>query len=262
MRFSFWRGDGKQLVQLSDVRDPAFLELRKQAVGQPKRVRSAGDALLAAVPSLRDELRPLEHGDVLLDGGERHVVARRQLGDRRVGVHDPGQDVAAGRIGQRAEQLIQSLRCRLSIYNHLVVYRSTRPALTDTAPARYDGLVPATTIAIGAALIVLGLAGYGLTGGVSVTALIPAGFGLLFVLAGWLARNERWRMHAMHAAVVVALLGFLGSFRGLLGIAKVFDGTAVRPAAIIAQTMMALLTLSYVVVAVRSFIRARQARRA
>ena len=65
----------------------------------------------------------------------------------------------------------------------------------------------------------------------------------------------------MHAAVLVALLGFLGSVRGLLGLGKVFDGTAVRPAAIVAQTIMALLTLAYIVVAVRSFIQARKARR-
>jgi len=122
--------------------------------------------------------------------------------------------------------------------------------------------VPSTTLALGAALIVLGLGGYVLTGAVSLTALIPAAFGVLFVLAGVLARNDRTRMHAMHAAVVIALLGFLGSFRGLLGLGKVFDGTAVRPAAIVAQTIMALLTLGYIVIAVRSFIQARKARRA
>ncbi len=120
----------------------------------------------------------------------------------------------------------------------------------------------AITLALGASLIVLGVAGYVLTGAVSVTALIPAAFGVLFVLAGLLARSDRWRMHAMHAAVLVALLGFLGSARGLLGLGKVFDGTAVRPAAIVAQTIMALLTLGYIVVAVRSFIQARKARRA
>ena len=127
---------------------------------------------------------------------------------------------------------------------------------------RYDARMPATTIALGAVLIILGVGGYGLTGAVSLTALIPAAFGLLLVLAGVLARDDRWRMHAMHAAVLVALLGFLGSARGLLGLGKVFDGTAVRPAAIVAQTIMALLTLGYIVVAVRSFIQARKARRA
>ena len=76
--------------------------------------------------------------------------------------------------------------------------------------------MPATTIALGAVLIVLGLGGYVLTGAASLTALIPAAFGLLLALAGLLARDDRKRMHAIHAAVVIALLGFLGSVRGLL----------------------------------------------
>jgi hypothetical protein len=122
--------------------------------------------------------------------------------------------------------------------------------------------VPATTIALGVALIVLGLAGYSLSGAVSLTALIPAPFGLLFVLAGVLARDDRRRMHAMHAAVVLALLGFLGSARGLLRIGDVFHATSVRPAAIVAQSIMAVLMLVYIVIAVRSFIQARRGRRA
>jgi len=130
------------------------------------------------------------------------------------------------------------------------------------AAVRYDALVPATTIALGVALIVLGLAGYSLSGAVSLTALIPAAFGLLFVLAGVLARDDRRRMHAMHAAVVLALLGFLGSARGLLRIGDVFHATSARPAAIVAQSLMAVLMLVYIVIAVRSFIQARSGRRA
>ena len=122
--------------------------------------------------------------------------------------------------------------------------------------------MPSTTIALGAALTVLGIGSYVLTHAVSLTALIPAAFGLVLIVAGVLAQNDRMRMHAMHAAVVVALLGFLGSFRGLMGIGRVLDGTAIRPAAIVAQSIMALLTLAYIVVAVRSFIQARRARRA
>ena len=130
------------------------------------------------------------------------------------------------------------------------------------AAVRYDALVPAATIALGVALIVLGLAGYSLSGAVSLTALIPAAFGLLFVLAGVLARDDRRRMHAMHAAVVLALLGFLGSARGLLRIGDVFHATSARPAAIVAQSLMAVLMLVYIVIAVRSFIQARSGRRA
>ena len=122
--------------------------------------------------------------------------------------------------------------------------------------------MPSTTIALGVALIVLGLAGYVLTGAASLTALIPAAFGLVIALAGLLARDERRRKHAMHAAAVVALLGFLGSIRGLLQIGDVFDGTAARPAAIVSQTIMAVLTLGYIAIAVRSFVKARASRRA
>jgi len=127
---------------------------------------------------------------------------------------------------------------------------------------RYDSPVPSITLALGVALIVVGLAGYFLTGTASLTALIPAAFGLMLALAGQLARDERKRKHAMHAAVAVALLGFLGSVRGLLQIGGLFDGTAARPAAIVAQTVMAVLTLGYIAVAVRSFVRARLATRA
>ena len=121
--------------------------------------------------------------------------------------------------------------------------------------------MPSITIALGAALVILGLGGYVLTGAVSLTALIPAAFGLVIALAGLLARDERKRKHAMHAAVLVALLGFLGTIRGLLQIGGVFAGTAARPAATVSQTLMALLTLGYIVMAVRSFVRARRGTR-
>ncbi|MDQ3070052.1 MAG: hypothetical protein M3R55_10025 [Acidobacteriota bacterium] len=118
-----------------------------------------------------------------------------------------------------------------------------------------------TTIALGVVLIIVGLAGYFLTGGTSYTALIPAGFGLVIALLGVVARDESKRKHAVHGAVVVALLGLLGSARGLMQIGGVFDGTAARPAAVISQTVMAVLTLGYIILAVRSFIAARSARR-
>lgn len=122
--------------------------------------------------------------------------------------------------------------------------------------------MPSITIALGVALIVLGLAGYFLSGAVSLTALIPAAFGLVIALSGLIARDDRKRKHAMHAAVFVALLGLLGSARGLLQIGDVFDGTAARPAAVISQTIMAVLTLAYIAIAVRSFVKARASRRA
>ena len=63
----------------------------------------------------------------------------------------------------------------------------------------------ATTRTFGLILIVLGLASYFLTGRVSVTALIPAFFGAVFVILALVARNESARKHAMHAAVALGL---------------------------------------------------------
>ena len=117
-----------------------------------------------------------------------------------------------------------------------------------------------TTIALGVVLIVLGLVGYFMTGMVSITALIPAFFGLVLALLGLVARDERKRKHAIHAAVVVALIGFAGSVGGLLQIGSVFDGTAARPAAVISRTLMSVLTLGYIILAVQSFIAARRNR--
>ena len=131
------------------------------------------------------------------------------------------------------------------------------------APLRqYYRTYPSITLALGVVLIVLGLAGYFLTGAVSLTALIPAAFGLVIAVAGLMARDEGKRKHAMHAAVAVALLGFLGSIRGVLQIGALMEGTAARPAAVVSQTIMAALTLGYIVMAVRSFVQARANRRA
>ena len=70
---------------------------------------------------------------MFLHGGKRHVVVRCEFAHGRVGVHDPRQNVAPRRIGERAEQLVQNLRRRLSIYNHLVVYSST--PFSDSKPS-------------------------------------------------------------------------------------------------------------------------------
>jgi hypothetical protein len=118
-----------------------------------------------------------------------------------------------------------------------------------------------TSLAFGVVLIVFGLASYFLTGMVSVTALIPAFFGFVLALLGLVARDENKRKHAMHGAVLVALLGFGGAVPGLLKIGSYFDGTAARPAAVMAQSIMAVLMLIYLVMAIRSFAAARAARR-
>ena len=106
----------------------------------------------------------------------------------------------------------------------------------------------------------LGVGGFVMTGSVHKTALIPCAFGVLFVLFGFLAFKENLRKHAMHAAVLIALLAFLGTARSLSHLPELFNGTAEKPAAIITQSLNAGLSLLYIILAVRSFIQARRAR--
>lgn len=116
----------------------------------------------------------------------------------------------------------------------------------------------ATTRLFGIVLIVLGIASYTLTGGTSVTALIPALFGAVLVICALIARNESARKHAMHAAVAVGLIGALASLGR--AIPAVMNGDGGRPAVIV-QMVMAVLLLIYVGFGVQSFIAARRARR-
>ncbi|MET0216080.1 MAG: hypothetical protein ABW292_23930 [Vicinamibacterales bacterium] len=117
--------------------------------------------------------------------------------------------------------------------------------------------MPALTRTVGFLLILLGVSGYVGTGRVSVTALIPAFVGAIFLVLAIVARNANARKHAMHAAVALALLGVLGTAPRIL--AAINAGNASRPAAL-AQIAMALVLLVYVVLGVKSFIDARRAR--
>ena len=64
----------------------------------------------------------------------------------------------------------------------------------------------------------------------------------------------------MHAAVLLALVGFLGSARGLLSLPALLSGAElVRPAAVAAQSITAVLCAVFVGLAVNSFIQARRA---
>jgi steroid 5-alpha reductase family enzyme len=116
------------------------------------------------------------------------------------------------------------------------------------------------TLLFALAYILLGLGGFVLTGSTHKTALIPCAFGVLFVLFGLLAFKEKLRKHVMHAAVLIALLAFLGTARALSHLPELFNGTAEKPAAIITQSLNAGLSILYIILAVRSFIQARRAR--
>ncbi|MCC6418267.1 MAG: hypothetical protein IT429_08500 [Gemmataceae bacterium] len=114
------------------------------------------------------------------------------------------------------------------------------------------------TIGLGALLVALGLGGYFGSKRVSKTALIPAFFGLPILGLGVAAALcESCRSGSLYGATALAILGFLGSARGLPGAWNLMAGRPVpRPAAAIAQSVMAALCLAYTVLAVWTFLTA------
>lgn len=118
--------------------------------------------------------------------------------------------------------------------------------------------MPGTAIAIGALLILVGVIGYayGMSAGAgSLTALIPAAIGAVMAILGFAARgSEGLRKHLMHAAVVVALLGFIATAGRLL---SRFSELTMSPA-VMSQAATAVLCLIFMILAIRSFAAARR----
>ena len=119
-----------------------------------------------------------------------------------------------------------------------------------------------TSIIFGVLLAILGVYGYfgAEADHRSLTALIPAGFGLVLIVLGRVARREALRKHAMHAAAAVALIGCLvaaGRFFFVL-----FTGGNVATTAGLSTATMAVLCGAFVAVCVKSFIDARRRRKA
>lgn len=115
------------------------------------------------------------------------------------------------------------------------------------------------TIGYGAALAALGMGGYFGSGAKSKTALIPAAFGAAALGLGLLARNERYRAGALRRAALVSGLGIAGSARGLKKLPELLGGGDVeRPAAVIAQSIMAGLSALHLAMATRALLSAKK----
>jgi hypothetical protein len=107
-------------------------------------------------------------------------------------------------------------------------------------------------------------------------ALIPVFLGLLLILLGLVANTQdvKRRMVAMHIAVTVGLLGFLGTIPGLIGMVRFVTGAhqetaneqvevgtlSLHKLAAEVQSATSILCLIFVLLCVRSFIAARRAR--
>lgn len=120
--------------------------------------------------------------------------------------------------------------------------------------------MPSISIACGLLLIIIGVAGYVygmMDERASLTALIPALFGLILVALGAVSRaKEHLRKHLMHAAVTVGLIGFLMTAgRLVMNLSRL-----VLNAATIAQIAMAVVCLIFVILCIKSFVDARRNR--
>ena len=117
-----------------------------------------------------------------------------------------------------------------------------------------------SAIYCGVLLIIVGVVGYvyGMSiGHASPTALIPAAFGLLLAILGFIARaREDLRKHIMHAAVLIGLVGFIAALGSLFrnGVPTSFG------AGPLSQIAMAIVCLIFVILCVQSFINARRNR--
>jgi len=135
-------------------------------------------------------------------------------------------------------------------------------------------------------LIGLGVAGYALSESKSITALIPAFVGLPLAGLGALALKDNLRKHAMHAAVLLGLLGCLAAGgRAIPGVIKLASSAVTSEdaseeetssqtqskdseaqakhklvTAVTSQGLMALVCGIFVVLCVLSFIQARRNR--
>jgi uncharacterized membrane protein HdeD (DUF308 family) len=111
----------------------------------------------------------------------------------------------------------------------------------------------------GILLALLGIGFYLATDMVSPTALIPSFFGAALIVLGLVATKDKLRMHAMHGA---ALLGLIGAVIPVYRVIKSLTGEGtINMVAVTEQVLMAILSGAFLVLCIKSFVDARRRRR-
>jgi hypothetical protein len=118
------------------------------------------------------------------------------------------------------------------------------------------------TIIFGSLLNLVGLIGFLSTGATHPTALIPCALGLLLIIAALVGRNPSLHMHAMHAAVLVALIGLSATLSAFLQLPLILQKVAgEKTPAILSKSATALLCGLFILRSIQWFIQARQAKK-
>ena len=120
--------------------------------------------------------------------------------------------------------------------------------------------MPSISLLAGLLLVILGFAGYTISDAEHpVTALIPAGWGILFIICGAIAfGGPGARKHAMHAVAGLALLGVLLPVGRLAMVLS--DDKPDSTLGVASLALMALINAVLLALCVRSFIAARRNR--
>lgn len=117
-----------------------------------------------------------------------------------------------------------------------------------------------TTLLYGIVITSLGIIGYFATGQASKTALIPCVFGLPVIalaITAWF--QPRANKQISIASLIIALLAFGGTARGFGDLVIMLTGGEVaRPAATIVQSIMAIVSLIYVLISGISLIKGKR----
>lgn len=90
----------------------------------------------------------------------------------------------------------------------------------------------------------------------SLTALIPAVVGALLLICSFIASNANLRKHALHGAMVVALLGALAPLGRIIPVAMKGEFTWGLP--VVSQLILMVACVIVLVVGIRSFMAARR----
>ena len=118
--------------------------------------------------------------------------------------------------------------------------------------------MPSKGIVTGLILIALGVTGYFAGGMASITALIPAFFGLPILLTSFMAKNEKRLKLGMHLATFFGLLGFIAPLGRI--IPKAAKGEFALNLATTSMILMSLVCGAFLVRCIQSFKDARRAR--
>lgn len=117
------------------------------------------------------------------------------------------------------------------------------------------------TVFTGALLILIGLTAYATAETTSLTALFPAVLGIVLLTLGLVAVAPKFRRDAVHIAVLIGTIGIVAFFPNARHMPTLISGgTVERPQAVAVSAFTVIILITYLVLSIRSFRRARRAR--